>query len=475
MEKFTKYLTEDVTPNKDLHVVIMGLKEGDGTFAGIMEKVCDKNKIKNTFIDINEAYMVSSDVDIGSAKIRNIDGEDNEISLTVKNTIVFVRAGALKSLTSQALITTLQNIGFFLVNDLETMLLCDNKMSSTLTLERNNIPVPKTAIINNVKSIEDAHKKIGGKFPVVVKTLKGTQGIGVSKVNDMTSLISVCQSLWKFKADLLIQEFFKLDSDIRTLVVNNRIIGSAERKKKDGKEFRNNVHLGADTLPYDLSEEEKKLIIDAARCTGASYCGVDHCKVGDKFYILEVNGSPGIRSHFYGYNLETGKRTKKIDDFEVLDNVLLWFTDDHNRRPLMRQEVGYIESIKLDGMENNLIRAKFDTGNSASASMLHVDKLEIKGDTAFWKKNGISYKSDIIDISEPRRGLKEFDKRPVIEHGVTFNNKKYIMELGLTEKDTASEMLVNRKDMTKFRVSIHPNRLFMVSDYAAKDDNTTSD
>ena len=141
----------------------------------------------------------------------------------------------------------------------------------------------------------------------------------------------------------------------------------------------------------------------------------------------------------------------------------------------MRQEVGYIESIKLDGMENNLIRAKFDTGNSASASMLHVDKLEIKGDTAFWKKNGISYKSDIIDISEPRRGLKEFDKRPVIEHGVTFNNKKYIMELGLTEKDTASEMLVNRKDMTKFRVSIHPNRLFMVSDYAAKDDNTTSD
>ena len=475
MEKFTEYLTEDVTPAKDLHVVIMGLGNEEGTFAELMEKVCQKNKVRHTLIDIDEAYMVSSDVDIGSAKIRNIDGKDNEIDLTVKNTIIFVRAGALKSLTSQALISTLQNIGFFLVNDLETMSLCDNKMSSTLALERNNIPVPRTSIVNNVKSIEEAHRKIGGKFPVIIKTLRGTQGIGVSKVNDMSSLVSVCQSLWKFKADLLIQEFFKLESDIRTLVINNRIVGSAERKKKESKEFRNNVHLGAETLPYNMSDEEKALVIEAARCTGASYVGVDHCIVGDKFYILEVNGSPGIRSHFMGYDLETGKKTKKISDFEILDNILLWFSDDHNRRPLMRQEVGYIESIKLDGMEKNLIRAKFDTGNSASATMLHVDKMDIDGDTVTWKKNGITFTSDIIDISEPNRGGEPFDKRPVIEHGITFNNKKYIMEIGLTEKDTASEMLVNRKDMTKFRVSVHPNRLFMVSDFAAKDDDYTID
>ena len=206
MEKFTEYLVEDVTPAKDLHVVIMGLGDEEGTFAELMQRVCAKNKIKNTMIDVEQAYMVSSDIEIGSAKIRNYDGKDNEINITVQNTIVFVRAGALKSLTSQALIATLQNIGFFLINDLETMLLCDNKMTSTLALERNNISVPRTSIVNNVKSIEEAHKKIGGKFPVIIKTLRGTQGIGVSKVNDMSSLISVCQSLWKFKADLLIQE-----------------------------------------------------------------------------------------------------------------------------------------------------------------------------------------------------------------------------------------------------------------------------
>ena len=148
---------------------------------------------------------------------------------------------------------------------------------------------------------------------------------------------------------------------------------------------------------------------------------------------------------------------------------------EENRRPMMRKEVGFIESIELDGMPNNLIRAKFDTGNSASATMLHVDELEVDGDIAKWKKNGLKFESEIVDISEPKRGKKDFDTRPVVEHGITFNNRKYVIELGLTEKDTASEMLVNRKTMTKLRVSVHPNRKFVVSDYAGKDDDYTKD
>ena len=478
MEGFNDFLTEktDKKEMRKLHVVILGLGDEEGTFADIVQKLAKKFNISHTMIDVNEAYIASSDVDIGEVLVKNIDGEDKDVTLNMHDSLVFVRAGAVKNLTSQALVSTLQTIGFFLINDLEAMLLCDNKMASTVALERNNIPVPRTSIINNIKSIEDAHKKIGGKFPVIIKTLKGTQGIGVSKVNDMSSLTSVVQSLWKFDADLLIQEYFDLKSDIRTLLVGNKIIASAERKKVDKKEFRNNVHLGAETLPYTLSEEEKQLVVNAARTSGAHYCGVDHCKIGNKFYILEINGSPGIRSHFMGYNPEDNTPTgKKVSDVDVLETVLLWFSDETNRRPFMRQEVGYIESIMLDGFDKNLIRAKFDTGNSASATMLHVDKLEIDGDTAKWKKNGLTFESDIVDISYPRRGGKPFDTRPMIEHGITFNNKKYIIEIGLTEKDTASEMLINRKTMTKLRVAVNPNRRYIVSDYAGQDDDYTKD
>ena len=476
MERFAEFLTEkpeELKPS-ELEIVVFGLSDEEGTFADLIQKVAKKRGIKHTLVDITEAYITSSDVEIGEVKLRNIDGEDTDMTINMHNSIVFVRAGAIQSLTAQALVSSLQNIGFFLVNDLEAMLLCDNKMASSLALERNNIPIPKTAIVNNVKSIEAAHERIGGKFPVIIKTLRGTQGVGVSKVNDMASLTSVCQSLWKFEADLLIQEFFDIKSDIRTLVVNGEIIGAAERIKRDEKEFRNNVHLGADTEPYVLTDEEAHIIVEAARTSGAVYCGVDHCKVGKNIYVLEVNGSPGIRSHFMGYDAE-GEPTQKIKDEIVLGKVIDKLLLEENRRPLMRKEVGVIESIKLDGMPDNLIRAKFDTGNSTAATMLHVDDLEIDGDTAKWKKNGLKFESDIIDISKAYRGKKLFDTRPVIEHGITFNNRKYVIDIGLTTRDTASEMLVNRKTMTKLRVSVHPNRKFIVSDYAGKDDEYTKD
>jgi ribosomal protein S6--L-glutamate ligase len=476
MKNFNDYFIvedfEEPIEQDNLHVAVLGKKEsGEGTFAEIAEEVCNAKKIAFDSIYVDEAWISQNDVEIGSVTIQNADGKDNSIELETHNTIIFVRAGALESLSAQAIVSSLQSIGFFLVNDLESMLACDNKMTNTLLLERNNLPTPKTSILNNVKSIEDAHKRIGGKFPTIIKTLTGTQGVGVSKVNDMGSLVSVAQSLWKYEADLLLQEFLDIKSDVRTLVVGGNIIGAAERiREEDNSEFRNNVHLGAKTRPYTLSNEEKELVVAAARATGAWYCGVDHCKVKDNYYILEVNGSPGIRSHFNAYNTKTGSSIGKKTDKDMVSLIIDFFSSDLNRRPIMRQEAGFIETVTLEGMENDPIRAKFDTGNSASATMLHVDKLDADGDYVDWVKNGKKFRSEVIGVSEPRRGAKPFDIRPIIEHNLIFNNKKYNVELGLTLKDTASEMLVNRILLSKFKVAINPNRQFMLSSVTERND-----
>ena len=42
--------------------------------------------------------------------------------------------------------------------------------------------------------------------------------------------------------------------------------------------------------------------------------------------------------------------------------VIEYFSLDINRRPIMRQEAGYLETIILEGMEDDPIRAKFDDG-----------------------------------------------------------------------------------------------------------------
>lgn len=456
---------------EELHVVVLGTGDGDGTFAGLMEEVSVKRNIKYDFVDVKKAWIAGSDIEIGSVKIRNIDGKGADAEVETHNSIIFVRAGAIETLSSQSMVSSLQDIGFLVVNDLDSMLVCDNKMSNALMMERNNIPIPRTSIISNTKSIEDAHKRVGGKFPVIVKTLKGTQGVGVMKVDSMSSLTGVCQGLWKYDADLLLQEFKEMKSDIRTLVIGGKILASAERiREEENKDFRNNVHLGARTEPYSLSKKEIDVIKAAARASGALYCGVDHAMVDGKPFILEVNGSPGIRSHFEGYDPWTEEKKGKVTDKEVLESIIQFFSKDVNRRPVFRQEAGYIETIIFKGMEKNPVRAKFDTGNSAKASMLHVDSISVKGNKVTWEKNGYKFEDKLLYVSKPMRGQKPFDERPVIEHEIIFNNKKHIAEIALSLKDTASEMLVNRKLLTKFKVAVNPNRRFILSNKTARND-----
>lgn len=479
MKSISEYRTSlfeeesSVLPYEELHCVVLGTGEGEKTFAGLMEEICTKRNIKYDFVDVKKAWIAGSDIEIGSVKIRNIDGKDTDAEIETHNSIIFVRAGAIETLASQSMVSSLQDIGFLVVNDLDSMLVCDNKMSNALMMERNNIPIPRTSIISNEASIEDSHKRVGGKFPVIIKTLKGTQGVGVMKVDSMSSLTGVCQSLWKYEADLLIQEYMEMKSDIRTLVIGGKILASAERiREENNKDFRNNVHLGARTEPYNLSPKEIAVIKAAARASGAMYCGVDHAVVNGKPYIIEVNGSPGIRSHFEGYDPWTEEKQGKITDKQVLEKIIQFFSKDVNRRPVFRQEAGYIETIIFKGMEKNPVRAKFDTGNSAKASMLHVDSMDVKNGKVTWTKNGYKFEDKLLYISKPMRGQKPFDERPVIEHEITFNNKKHIAEIALSLKDTASEMLVNRKLMTKFKVAVNPNRRFILSNKTAKNDES---
>ena len=123
------------------------------------------------------------------------------------------------------------------------MKFCQNKLATALSFERNGIPSPRTAFVNNEDSIDIALEKIGGQFPVIVKTLTGAEGIGVSKVESYESLKSVLQSLWKFDAEVIIQEYMEIKFDVRTLVMDGVIIASAKRMKGGG-DFRHPEKAG---------------------------------------------------------------------------------------------------------------------------------------------------------------------------------------------------------------------------------------
>ena len=280
--------------------------------------------------------------------------------------------------------------------------------------------------------------------------------------------MSVIQSLWKFNAPLIIQEFLEIKFDVRTIILNGRIVASTKRIKPE-KDFRSNRHMGAKTEPYTLSKEEKSVILAAARATGAYMVGVDHAIVNGEIYVLECNGSPGMGSKFQNYDMTTVPQepTKEKD---IVKLMVEYLQNPVHRRFDFNQEAGYHETVEI--VDYGLVRAKFDTGNGTNASMFVVDKVKVDGKKVRWEKNGKKFVHKLHGISIPHH-IVELDRRPIISVSMVFNNMVYDnVLLGLTDKDAKSTLLVNRETLARFKVSVNPHRKFVLSNWKEREDYT---
>ena len=466
MKNFQSFITEENVNDGDIQIAVLtkvSSKEKE-VVSNQIKDFADKNKIPCHIVNTKKAWVSTNDIEKGLISVSDIKGD--RVDFDISKTVVFVRAGVLDDEVGLALLSTFEKAGAFMINNRNGMATCDNKMSTYITFNQNGIQTPRTSIINNEESVQDAHKRIGNKFPVIVKTITGTQGIGVSIVNDYKSMISVIQSLWKFNADLLIQEFLEMDFDVRTIVVDGVIIASTKRIKPK-EDFRSNIHRGADSEPYVLSDDEKKLILDAYRTTGAYMVGVDHTIVNGKSYILECNGSPGIGSNFGNGN------GKKTTNERLIEKILEHVGKVKSRFVGSTQTAGFVERLEIVGL--GPYRAKFDTGNGTRASMFHVDKLEIKGKTAKWERDGKKFTNNIVGISRPVH-VDQIDKRPIVLVDIKFNNTLYKdVPIGLTTRDSRSTFLINRELLTRFKVAVNPDRKFVLSSYIERGDKNDED
>ena len=473
--KFRDFITEEVQ-RSDIQIAVLTKVNADSktVVSNMILEECEKRKIPCHIINTNEAWVSKNDLEKGTLLVSNTDGEDTEVEFELANTICFVRAGVLEDETGLALLSTFENAGAFMINTRDGMLTCDNKMSAYISFERDNIPTPRTALISNEKGLLHAHERLGGKYPVIMKTLTGTQGIGVSIVESEKSMISVAQSLWKFGAALLLQEFMKFDFDIRTIVVNGKILASTKRTSAK-KDFRSNRHREATTQPYKLSNDERKLVLDAARSVGAYMVGVDHAIVNGEHFVLECNGSAGLGSEFGLYNTfrDDESYVGEAKPKKIMKELFDYITQDVHRKHSFNKESGFHERVVIDGY--GPIRAKFDTGNGTHASMFVVDKIDVSGKTVKWEKDGKKFTSKLQGTSHPTHNEK-IDERPIVLVDITFNNKFYTdVPIGLSTKDSKSTFLINRDLITRFKVNVNPNRKFVLSKWIERSDGNDTE
>ena len=111
-------------------------------------------------------------------KIFNSD-DDSGFEISSFNTIAIVRGTVRHKNSYLDLLSQLEKIGICMINSRETVSICADKYRTYLKLQEYGLSQPKTVLIPSVDHKESAIENLDTKFPIVMKTLSGSQGVGV--------------------------------------------------------------------------------------------------------------------------------------------------------------------------------------------------------------------------------------------------------------------------------------------------------
>lgn len=193
-----------------------------------------------------------------------------------------------------AVVRHFETMGIFVVNGSHAIADSRNKLRSLQTLSEAGLRVPNTVLCRGSKGLRNALETVK-EMPVVLKALKGTQGLGVMLIHSVVSLVSVLDTFQTLDEDVLLQEFLKESegSDYRLFVVGGTVIAAMQRTAPKG-EFRSNIHRGGEGSPIKVPASYLKLAVRAAQVFNLGVAGVDLMIGPNGPTILEVNSSPGF-------------------------------------------------------------------------------------------------------------------------------------------------------------------------------------
>jgi ribosomal protein S6--L-glutamate ligase len=213
----------------------------------------------------------------------------------VGHDVVIPRIGASITDYGMAVLTHFERAGVPSVNSVIAILRSRDKLRALQYLSAHDVGIPRTAIARTPEAIRGAVDAVGGT-PVIIKLLKGTQGVGVMKAESPEGVESIIDTLWGLGQNIILQEFIaeSMGRDLRAIVVGGELVAAMRRVAKKG-EFRSNLHRGGNGQRVELEPKYQRAALDAARIMGLGVAGVDLLESRDGPRVIEVNSSPGLR------------------------------------------------------------------------------------------------------------------------------------------------------------------------------------
>lgn len=241
---------------------------------------------------------------------------------------------------------------------------CDKFLTKQI-LDIQNIPVGKISKVRNVIELLKEGEVIG--YPLVLKPQYGNKGNGVIlNIKNEKELLKAYKEVSKISDEIIIEKYI-VGNDYRVCIVNNKVVAVSLRRpprivgngkdtilqliekvnedplrgedhekpltkikidnevlskikeagysKEDilenGKEIilRRNANIStggtAEDVTDKICDENKELLVRAAKAIGLDICGIDVCTddislpLKGRGIIVEVNAAPGIRMHHH--------------------------------------------------------------------------------------------------------------------------------------------------------------------------------
>jgi len=446
MEKFVEFITE--AKEEKYRLIILSNKPDNNPYFHTAQRLLDECKS----LGISAYVLFVESGKIADGKIFQSDDKKG-FEISAENTVAVVRGSVASRDAWLDMVSQLEKIGICCVNSRSTIEMCADKYWTALRLADAGVPTPKTALLQSEKQLQASLDIIGEEYPLILKTLRGSKGIGVIFIESRRQLSSLIQLLWKQDktTEILLQSYIKSDFDVRVIVLNGEVQAAMRRDVLEG-DFRSNYSRGAKIKKYKLDDKEIAICLKADKAVNGVWTAVDFIKDGKDTFVLEVNSSPGTE----GIEEATSKN--------IIKELIVHFQNKENWRHTAL-EIGRHESIHIEGVGN--IVANFDTGNSARC-IIHADKYDIKGSTVTWEAQGKKFKNKLIKMTKWERGAlaAEVIERPLVVFDITFNGTTYTdVKFAIDDRtEKTTKCLMNQDFMQRTKVMINPSRKFVVSD-----------
>lgn len=351
-----------------------------------------------------------------------------------------------------------QGVKFF--NSPVAMMAASDKIKTQLILSRAGIKMPKTIMVGKIDGLNKAVESLGGEFPLIVKTVKGTHGVGVVKVDSHEALVSVCQLLHKLGESFMLQQFVKHEESRRIMWCQDEVLAVINRTIPAG-DFRSNAAQGSTLSVIEPTEAELAMAKNVAEMFDLKLSAIDYILQEDgTCLVFEVNGSPGFEAmqKVVDYNvaeqivtsltkgiaeastndndsevqIELSQEDKIKEDEEVLmaaepeeDEVSTTdkIENDEPKNDEDEQiEIGFVVPVNIRSLDVDGVEARVDTG--AKTSSIHADSVIINDDKISFDRHGTTYRMPLVrEANIKGRDGAPNTKRPVIKLDLYINGK----------------------------------------------------